>query len=94
MTGCQFCLFRHGHPVAEWIITITGLSLVSKPKVDPQLKHGKQAGQAPALSYKKGDHIMLKVAINGFGRIGRLSFRKIFGDDRFDVGGNQRFNRS
>ena len=28
---------------------------------------------------------MLKVAINGFGRIGRLSFRKIFGDTRFDV---------
>jgi glyceraldehyde 3-phosphate dehydrogenase len=28
---------------------------------------------------------MLKVAINGFGRIGRLTFRKIFGDDRFDV---------
>lgn len=28
---------------------------------------------------------MYKVAINGFGRIGRLTFRKIFGDDRFDV---------
>ncbi len=28
---------------------------------------------------------MLKIAINGFGRIGRLSFRKIFGDDRFEV---------
>ncbi|MGD8264749.1 MAG: glyceraldehyde 3-phosphate dehydrogenase N-terminal domain-containing protein, partial [Desulfobacterales bacterium] len=28
---------------------------------------------------------MLKVAINGFGRIGRLTFRKIFGDDRFEV---------
>ena len=28
---------------------------------------------------------MLKVAINGFGRIGRLTFRRIFGDDRFDV---------
>lgn len=28
---------------------------------------------------------MLKVAINGFGRIGRLTFRKIFTDDRFDV---------
>ncbi len=28
---------------------------------------------------------MLKVAINGFGRIGKLTFRKIFGDDRFDV---------
>ena len=28
---------------------------------------------------------MLKVAINGFGRIGRLTFRKLFGDDRFEV---------
>ncbi len=28
---------------------------------------------------------MFKVAINGFGRIGRLTFRNIFGDDRFDV---------
>ena len=28
---------------------------------------------------------MLKIAINGFGRIGRLSFRKIFDDDRFEV---------
>lgn len=28
---------------------------------------------------------MFKVAINGFGRIGRLTFRKIFGDDRFEV---------
>lgn len=28
---------------------------------------------------------MLKVAINGFGRIGRLTFREIFSDDRFDV---------
>ena len=28
---------------------------------------------------------MLKVAINGFGRIGRLTFRKIFEDDRFEV---------
>jgi len=28
---------------------------------------------------------MLKIAINGFGRIGRLSFRKIFGDVRFEV---------
>ncbi len=28
---------------------------------------------------------MLKVAINGFGRIGRLTFRKIFGDDRYDI---------
>ena len=28
---------------------------------------------------------MLKVAINGFGRIGKLTFRNIFADDRFDV---------
>ena len=28
---------------------------------------------------------MAKIAINGFGRIGRLSFRKMFGDDRFEV---------
>ncbi len=28
---------------------------------------------------------MIKIAINGFGRIGRLSFRKIFGDSRFKV---------
>ena len=28
---------------------------------------------------------MLKVAINGFGRIGKLTFRKIFGDSRFEV---------
>lgn len=26
-----------------------------------------------------------KIAINGFGRIGRLSFRKMFEDDKFDV---------
>ena len=30
---------------------------------------------------------MIKVAINGFGRIGRLSFRLIFGDNRFQVVG-------
>ena len=28
---------------------------------------------------------MIKVAINGFGRIGRLSFRKMWGDDKFDI---------
>ena len=28
---------------------------------------------------------MIKVAINGFGRIGRLTFRKIFGDSNFEV---------
>ena len=28
---------------------------------------------------------MLRIAINGFGRIGRLSFRKMFGDPRFNV---------
>lgn len=28
---------------------------------------------------------MIKIAINGFGRIGRLSFRKIFEDDRFEI---------
>ncbi len=28
---------------------------------------------------------MIKVAINGFGRIGRLTFRKIFNDPEFDV---------
>lgn len=28
---------------------------------------------------------MIRVAINGFGRIGRLTFRKIYGDDRFEV---------
>ena len=28
---------------------------------------------------------MAKIAINGFGRIGRLSFRKLFGDDRFEI---------
>ena len=28
---------------------------------------------------------MIRIAINGFGRIGRLSFRKIFGDPRFEV---------
>ena len=28
---------------------------------------------------------MFKVAINGFGRIGRLTFRKIIKDDRFEV---------
>ena len=27
----------------------------------------------------------IRIAINGFGRIGKLSFRKIFGDDRFEV---------
>ncbi|MVF11490.1 type I glyceraldehyde-3-phosphate dehydrogenase [Ketobacter sp. MCCC 1A13808] len=29
--------------------------------------------------------MMLKIAINGFGRIGKLTFRSIFGDDRFEV---------
>ena len=28
---------------------------------------------------------MIKVAINGFGRIGRLTFRRIFGDSNFEV---------
>lgn len=28
---------------------------------------------------------MIKIAINGFGRIGRLTFRKLFGDDRFEI---------
>lgn len=28
---------------------------------------------------------MIKIAINGFGRIGRLTFRKIFKDDRYEV---------
>lgn len=28
---------------------------------------------------------MIKIAINGFGRIGRLSFRKIFGDSRYEI---------
>ncbi len=28
---------------------------------------------------------MLRIAINGFGRIGRLAFRKMFGDPRFNV---------
>ena len=27
----------------------------------------------------------IKVAINGFGRIGRLAFRKVFGDAEIDV---------
>ena len=27
----------------------------------------------------------VKVAINGFGRIGRLAFRQIFGDSDFDI---------
>ncbi|MBR4143312.1 MAG: hypothetical protein IKR10_07315, partial [Firmicutes bacterium] len=26
---------------------------------------------------------MLRIAINGFGRIGRLAFRRMFGDPRF-----------
>lgn len=28
---------------------------------------------------------MVKIGINGFGRIGRLAFRKLFGDDRFEI---------
>lgn len=28
---------------------------------------------------------MIKIAINGFGRIGRLTFRKVFADDRYEV---------
>ena len=28
---------------------------------------------------------MIKVAINGFGRIGRLAYRQLNGDKRFDV---------
>ena len=35
---------------------------------------------------KEGGHIMsVKVAINGFGRIGRLAFRIMFGNDDFEV---------
>lgn len=35
---------------------------------------------------KKGEeNIMVKLAINGFGRIGRLAFRKVFDDDDFDI---------
>ena len=28
---------------------------------------------------------MIKIAINGFGRIGRLSFRKLFDNDKFEI---------
>ena len=28
---------------------------------------------------------MIKIAINGFGRIGRLTFRKVFANDRYEV---------
>ena len=28
---------------------------------------------------------MIKIAINGFGRIGRLTFRKVFGDSNYEV---------
>ena len=28
---------------------------------------------------------MIKIAINGFGRIGRLAFRKVFADDRYEA---------
>ena len=27
----------------------------------------------------------IKIAINGFGRIGRLTFRKVFGDSKYEV---------
>ena len=32
-----------------------------------------------------GGNIMIKVAINGFGRIGRLAFRQVFDDSDFDI---------
>ena len=28
---------------------------------------------------------MIKIAINGFGRIGRLAFRQIFADDNMEI---------
>ena len=36
----------------------------------------------------------VKVAINGFGRIGRLAFRQMFGAEGYEVGCNQRLNIS
>ena len=33
----------------------------------------------------KGGNTMAKIAINGFGRIGRLAFRKMFSDERFEI---------
>ena len=36
----------------------------------------------------------VKVAINGFGRIGRLAFRQMFGAEGYEGSSNQRLNRS
>lgn len=37
------------------------------------------------MQNKEGIKMSIKVAINGFGRIGRLAFRKIFDDEEFEV---------
>ena len=40
---------------------------------------------AELQAYTIPTDMVSKIAINGFGRIGRLSFRKMFEDDKFDV---------
>ena len=47
--------------------------------------HGAASAAGPVCDRKENKFKMTRVAINGFGRIGRLSFRKIFGDSRFEV---------
>ena len=37
------------------------------------------------MSYCKEEFTMVKVAINGFGRIGRLAFRQMFGAEGYDI---------
>jgi len=37
------------------------------------------------LTHKKEGKKMIKIAINGFGRIGRLAFRQMFGSDQYEI---------
>ena len=41
-------------------------------------------GRAPS-GLVKGDSMAVKVAINGFGRIGRLAFRQMFGHEGSEI---------
>ena len=43
------------------------------------------AGAVACGGLTKGDTMAVKVAINGFGRIGRLAFRQMFGHEGSEI---------
>ena len=49
------------------------------------LKDENHATLYAAVSYTHLDKMSVKVAINGFGRIGRLAFRQMFGAEGYEV---------